>query len=269
MSFDFSTIKIEEAKKQWEDINDKLSRLEKQRVQETRAEEIFRLDQLIKTEKEARQRVEQDIMELQEGGSTAVSQNTPEQQESSFSSGGKTKILFLAANPVNTSRLRLDEEVRKITMNLERAKERDKLVFIQRWAVTPSDVMDAIMNESPQIVHFSGHAEQEGLCLEDNQGNAKIVNAKALAALFDYCKDSVQGVLLNACYSAAQAEAIKEYIPHVIGMSSAIPDSVAISFTDGFYKAIGVGKDIPSAFQAGKIAVLMQGDGGDELLRLL
>ena len=82
-------------------------------------------------------------------------------------------------------------------------------------------------------------------------------------------KDSVQCVLLNACYSAVQAEAIKEHIPHVIGMSSSIPDTTAISFAGVFYKAVGAGRDIPFAFELGKAAVLMQGDGGDELPVLL
>ena len=63
--------------------------------------------------------------------------------------------------------------------------------------------------------------------------------------------------------------AIKEHIPHVIGMSSSIPDTAAISFAGGFYKAVGAGRDIPFAFELGKAAVLMQGDEGDDLPVLL
>jgi hypothetical protein len=40
------------------------------------------------------------------------------------------KILFLAANPKNTSRLRLDEEVREIDDGLTRAKRRDQFEVI-------------------------------------------------------------------------------------------------------------------------------------------
>ncbi|XCN71751.1 MAG: CHAT domain-containing protein [Candidatus Electrothrix aestuarii] len=268
MSFDFNAIKIEEAKKKWGEINDKLSRLEKQRVQETRAEEIFRLEQLIKKEKEERQQLEQELAELQKGGSPAASQSTPEQEPSS-SSTDKTTILFLAANPMNTARLRLDEEVKKISNDLRLSKERDNLILSQEWAVTSDSLMQAILDTSPQIVHFSGHGELEGICLDDGRGMEKMVSAAALANLFRLFKDSVQCVLLNACYSLAQAEAIKEHIPHVIGMSSAIPDTAAISFASGFYKAVGAGRDIPFAFELGKAAVLMQGEEGDELPRLL
>jgi len=45
------------------------------------------------------------------------------------------KILILSANPLNTARLRLDEEVREIQAGLERAKSRDKFEIITRWAV--------------------------------------------------------------------------------------------------------------------------------------
>lgn len=48
------------------------------------------------------------------------------------------KILILAANPKNTSRLRLDEELRDIEEGLRRAKHRDEFVFTQRLAVRPA-----------------------------------------------------------------------------------------------------------------------------------
>ncbi len=61
-----------------------------------------------------------------------------------------TKILLLAANPKHTSPLRLDEELRDLEEGLRRAQHRD----IQR----------VMLDESPQIVHFSGHgAGAEGL----------------------------------------------------------------------------------------------------------
>ena len=37
------------------------------------------------------------------------------------------KILVLAANPKNTSRLRLDEEIREIENGLQRVQKRDEL----------------------------------------------------------------------------------------------------------------------------------------------
>ncbi len=260
MPLDFMTAsKIEAAQDNWKMLNERLSGLEKQKITETRAEERFRLEELIRQTKEDLQKEEQKLEKLQADSSTPAPTTTPPYGVQ------KTKILFLGANPVNTARLRLDEEVRGIKNNLKMAKERDNLLLIQEWAVTPETLMQAILDEAPQIVHFSGHAEQEGICLEDERGRAKLADAKALASLFGLFRDSVQCVLLNACYSEIQAEAIKEHIPYVIGMASSIPDTTAISFATGFYKAVGAGRDIPFAFELGKTAVQLQGDGGEEL----
>ncbi|MEH1871725.1 hypothetical protein [Nostoc sp.] len=50
------------------------------------------------------------------------------------------KILILSANPTNTNKLRLDEEVREIQAGLERARSRGQFEIITKWAVRPDDL---------------------------------------------------------------------------------------------------------------------------------
>jgi len=180
----------------------------------------------------------------------------------------KTKILFLAANPSN-SRLKLDEEAKEIQTNLKLAKERDNLEFKQEWAVTVETLMQAILDESPNIVNFSGHGRQEGIILQNEIGEPKIVGTEALESLFKLFKASIKCVVLNSCYSETQAKVIKSHIPYVIGMKSEIPDRAAIAFSKGFYKAIGAGKDIPFAFELGITAIKLEGVTGDNIPVLL
>ena len=168
--------------------------------------------------------------------------NVDDKKENSIMSISKTKILFLGANPSKSSRLKLDEEMKKIQTNLKLAKERDQLILKQEWAVTIDTLMQAILDESPNIVHFSGHGQQEGIILQNEIGEPKIVSTEALASLFKLFKDTISCVILNSCYSESQAKAIKEHIAHVIGMKSGIPDRAAIVFSTGFYKAIGAGE---------------------------
>lgn len=52
----------------------------------------------------------------------------------SNNTGVKT-ILILAANPANTSRLRLDAEVREIEEGLQRASKSGQFRLVQKWAV--------------------------------------------------------------------------------------------------------------------------------------
>ena len=140
-------------------------------------------------------------------------------------------ILFLAANPKDTGRLRLDQELRDIAEGLQRAQKRDQFNLEQRLAVRPRDIQRAMLDVSPQIVHFSGHgAGEQGLIFEDESGNAKLVNGAALAGLFELFADRIQCVVLNGCYSEVQATAIAQHIPYVIGMNQAIGDKAAIAF---------------------------------------
>jgi hypothetical protein len=50
------------------------------------------------------------------------------------------------------------------------------------------------------------------LVFEDEIGQEKLVDAEALAGLFDLFAEHVNCVLLNACYSEIQAKAIAQHI---------------------------------------------------------
>jgi hypothetical protein len=149
------------------------------------------------------------------------------------------KILILAANPKNTVRLRLDQEVRDIEEGLQLAAQRDKFSLQQKWAVRSQDIRRAVLDFRPNIIHFSGHgSETEGLSFEDEVGKEKFVTAEALGEFFKLFANDVECVLLNACYSEVQANAIAQHIDYVIGMNQAIADKAALEFAVGFYDAL-------------------------------
>ncbi|MEE9352617.1 MAG: CHAT domain-containing protein [Thiotrichaceae bacterium] len=171
----------------------------------------------------------------------------------------KTTILFLAANPSKTARLKLDVELREIQNGLERSQQREHIQLFSKPAARPRDVQRAIGDNKPDIIHFSGHGEgEQGLCFEGSQETPKLVSTQALASLFELYQETTQCVLLNACYSEVQAKAIATHIPYVIGMNKAIGDEAAIVFAVGFYDAIGRGDTIEVAFKSGRTALLME-----------
>lgn len=177
----------------------------------------------------------------------------------------KIKILFLGANPVNTTRIRIDKELREIDTALRMARERDNILLSQRWAVTTQILTQAILDENPNIIHFSGHGTDEGIVLEDDNGNYKLVPGAALKKLFSLFSDVLECVVLNACYSKIQAKAISKHIPYVIGMRSAVPDKAAISFSTDFYSAFGAKKDIEFAYDFGVNNMKLKGIDGDNI----
>ncbi|MCI5211003.1 MAG: CHAT domain-containing protein, partial [Candidatus Electrothrix sp. ATG2] len=171
--------------------------------------------------------------------------------------GSAKKILILSANPKNTARLRLDEEVREISRSLKQAKYGRLFTVRQAWAVGTRDLRRELLEHEPDIVHFCGHSEEEGLLLENDQDEAVLVSSDGLAALFALCSEHVECVLLNSCYSCAQAEIISQHIPYVVGMSNRVFDKAAIEFAVGFYDALGVGKTIEESFRYGRNAIQM------------
>jgi hypothetical protein len=170
------------------------------------------------------------------------------------------KILILTANPKNTDKLRLDEEVREIQAGLERAKKRDRFEIVTRWALRVDDLRRALLDNEPQIIHFSGHgAGEHGLALENSSGQMQLVSTESLVRLFELFKDTIECVVLNACYSEAQAEAIHQHVDYVVGMKKAIGDRAAIEFAVGFYDALGAGRSYADAYKFGCSAIDLEG----------
>lgn len=163
------------------------------------------------------------------------------------------KVLFLSANPTDTSALQLDEELRLINERIRGGEYRSLFDVRCEPAMRAIDLPRALMEHRPQIVHFSGHGTDSGELLFKREGDlrAQPVPLTTLSLVFSVLKDSVQCVVLNACFSELQAKAIAQYIPCVVGMSRAVPDSTAIAFAGGFYEALAFGRSVADAFQLG------------------
>ena len=170
----------------------------------------------------------------------------------------KIKILFVSANPAGTQQLKLDEEAREIEAKIRAAEHRDSLELITKWAVRPDDLLQSLNQHRPHIVHFSGHGSPtEEIVLLDKLGKPKPVSKEALVHLFRALKDNIRVVVLNACFSEPQAEAITGEIDCAIGMMREIGDDAAITFS--FYRAIGFGRSIKEAFDQGIAALHLDG----------
>jgi WD40 repeat protein len=162
-------------------------------------------------------------------------------------------ILICAANPLDQPKLSLDKEVREIENGLRRSRKHFEIK--QQWAVRPKDLRRALLDYKPAYVHFCGHgAGRSGIVLEGN-----LADGDALAGLFRLFSTQIRCVVLNACYSAIQAQAIAQHIDYVIGMDKEIGDSAAIEFATAFYDALGAGESIEFAFALGCNAIQLAG----------
>ena len=167
-----------------------------------------------------------------------------------------TPILFLAANPLNLPRLRLEQEAREVSEALRRARFGAQFRLAQQWAVRSEDLLDALLRERPSIIHFAGHGSQDGaLYLEDAQGRSVPLAPAALAALSG-ATTSARCVVLNACWTDTLAQALLQSVACVVGMSNAVADETAVSFATGFYRALADGESVATAVAAGQAEAL-------------
>lgn len=176
------------------------------------------------------------------------------------------KVLFLAANPLTSSRLSLDEEARAIEEKIRDAKHRDAVVMRTRWAVRPNDLQQALLEDDPCVVHFSGHGGGAvGIAMHSSdQEKEHLVSAEALADLFRVLKGNIRVVVLNACYSESQAKAIVEEVDFVVGMSDSIGDDAARVFAAAFYRGLAFGRSVGTSFDLGVNELKLMGLSEDE-----
>lgn len=191
-------------------------------------------------------------------------------QASTKQVGRPTKILFLAANPQDTPALRIDAEIRAIDQAMRQTQFRDQFELEQHWAVRVDDLQEYLLRYQPDIVHFSGHANTSSeIVLEDQAGFSHPLAVDTLANLFAILKDNVKCVVLNACYSERQAQAIAKHIDCVLGMSNSITDKAAINFATSFYRALGYGRTIQTAFDLGTSQINLAGLSEQDIPQLL
>ncbi|WP_405283447.1 CHAT domain-containing protein [Gaopeijia maritima] len=169
-------------------------------------------------------------------------------------------VLFLASNPIDQQHLRLDEEVRAIGEMIRKSDHRDSVRLESRWAVRPIDVLQAINETTPAVVHFSGHGSNRAeIVLQDVEGRSQTVPKAALVATLAASSGDIRLVLFNLCSSISQAEAAVEHVPAAIGMNTSIGDDAARVFAAQFYSAIGFGHSVGLAFDQARAALMLEG----------
>lgn len=165
----------------------------------------------------------------------------------------KTRILFLSANPWTTSRILVDEEAREIFERIQEGPYRDRFELHKHAATRPIDLQRLLLLYQPHIVHFSGHgSKKQKLILGGAPGRGKTVDQQGLAQVFALYNRHIRLVLLNACFTKAQARSISQVVDYSVGTGKGIGDKAGVAFAGAFYRALGFGRSIREAFESAK-----------------
>jgi|SRR5690554_367318 len=172
----------------------------------------------------------------------------------------KITVLFLASNPIDQVQLRLDEEARSISEMIKKAKHRESVKLESCWALQPMDLLQALNDFNPAIVHFSGHgSDEDEIVFQAQDGTAKLVSKEAIVQTMMASSENIRLVFFNTCYSRNQAEAVSQFADATIGMNTSIGDEAARVFSSQFYSSIGFGHSVAKAFQQAKALLMMEG----------
>ncbi|MGE9990751.1 CHAT domain-containing protein [Paratractidigestivibacter faecalis] len=167
-------------------------------------------------------------------------------------------VLYLGVSPEDAVRLRTDEEARDIREAIRLSDNPDSIAFEDRWATRQNDLLQALNEVNPEIVHFSGHGAEDGsLAIEDSAGKTLLVSKDVMAAVIEAAAERVRLVVFNACFSDEQADKILEHVDAVIGMSDSISDEAALAFARQLYSSIGFGLSLAQAFKQARAAIAL------------
>jgi hypothetical protein len=169
----------------------------------------------------------------------------------------KVRILFLAANPAETTPLDLEEELRTLESELRGVKFRDSISLTAKHAVRPDDLLRYVRATQPTVIHFSGHGSTAGIVLRSDNGRYTELSGVSLSRFLK--GRGVELLVLNACYTKEQGIHVADAVPAIVGTTAAVEDEAARRFTAAFYRSLGDGLSIAEAFRDGSDATILHG----------
>ncbi|UOB18406.1 hypothetical protein [Abyssalbus ytuae] len=180
------------------------------------------------------------------------------------------KILFIKVNPVDTANLRLEKEENSIRNALEKSVKRAEFELVSRGAVTTEDLLQYLVTIKPNILHISGHGdEQNNLFFEDHEGFKEEIPISKFSLLLDNFMDHIHCVFFNACHSLSKIDNLSNQLPYIIGMRKEIADDIAINFSQAFYTAYFNGKNIHESFTIALNIISLKNFNDELIPRLL
>ncbi|RIK41575.1 MAG: hypothetical protein DCC55_11560, partial [Chloroflexi bacterium] len=186
------------------------------------------------------------------------------------------RILAVIADPQDvTPRLEVEAEWRRLQEAVADLHQRAAVELVRLPAATRAALQRRLRQEEWHVLHFVGHGwfdeqrDQGGLILADDEGNGEFVRADRLSVLVQDCR-ALRLVFLNACDAARGSSAepfagvaqhlVRQGLPAVIAMQSAVSDRAAADLAHEFYTALADGYPIDAALAEARRAVFVSGN---------
>jgi hypothetical protein len=167
---------------------------------------------------------------------------------------GEGDFLFLATNS-KAAELNLNGEFDAIQKGL-RIKNPDFNISKTEMDATLSKIIGKIGNgQMPKIIHFCGHANEEGVLIKDRRGDVLPLSLATIeeVLLLEGGGKKPQLILFNGCHTGKLAKRLSEKGFYVVGYDGAILDAGAIEFAASFYEELAKNGSVVKAYRLGVI----------------
>ncbi|WP_290992457.1 CHAT domain-containing protein [Hyphomicrobium sp.] len=196
------------------------------------------------------------------GGLSFVRPRMPHPQKSKPSREGKSsaklRIAFLTTNPVRDAALRTDMEMRDVLKELKKSPNRDYVEVRHLPAARLEDLLDALNEFKPNVIHFSGHGGDSAVLFDnrdvDEDGGVEL-DFGVVQETIDATHSPPDLLVFNACDTVVGADVFLKTVRAVVAMSDSITDSAATLFSTRFYAALASGQSIGDALKQGKVVL--------------
>ncbi|MFK8016976.1 MAG: CHAT domain-containing protein [Gammaproteobacteria bacterium] len=182
---------------------------------------------------------------------------------------GDLRILVVISDPKGVHKLDLGAE--RALIENSWAQERGVAVDFLDDA-TADGLRSALASRAYHVLHYMGHGvhdERTGsgaLVLEDQNGDAALLNAEALGQLLRN-SPTLRLVFLNACdtaktdtsrpFAGVTNRLVMAGVPAVVAMQFPISDSAAITFAKAFYSSLVAGAPVDEATAHGRLSIMV------------
>jgi len=143
-------------------------------------------------------------------------------------------VLWLSANPSDTVNIGVATELRRVQEGLPS----DGSVNFQAVGATRvEDFIEQFNVHRPRIAHFSGHGQRDGIIVVGEDGHEKLTTEE-LVELIGEAEQRLALMVLSACSTADDAEALTKVVDASVGMRGAIDTEAARAFNVRFYRSL-------------------------------
>jgi formylglycine-generating enzyme required for sulfatase activity len=185
------------------------------------------------------------------------------------------KILFVEANPPDSLHIRTTPELRDLHAALKDARFGADFEVIPLLGARGGDLLHALSEHQPHILHFAVHGDGDGLLLNrPGDAESETLRGEDLAALVrthqDAATQRLHLVVMPNCYTMHLAELLADVVDAAVGMDGDIDDLlVQQMITPLLYRRLADGGTLANALAAVDLELRRQGrEDAAEMVRL-